>query len=283
MLVNLKEILALAEEQSRAVGAFNTPNLEAVMAALQTAEKHAVPIIIMHAQPHETVMPLEVIGPIMVDMAKKSSVPVCVHLDHGEDLNYLRRALEVGFSSVMYDGSRLDYGRNVENTRKAVCMAHRYSAGIEAEIGLMGAGEGGAPAGRSTAGEYTDPGAARRFVLDTGIDALACSFGTVHGFYTAKPRLDFQRIAAIRELTGLPLVMHGGSGVDAGDYRKAIANGVRKINYFSYMSLAGAEACKELLRTAEVKYFHELALAATRGMAADAERALRVFYGISAE
>jgi len=138
MLVNLQELMSYAEKNNCAIGAFNTPNLESVMAVLQNAETYQVPVIIAHAQVHEDVMPLETIGPIMVLCAKKAKVPVCVHLDHGESLDYIEKALELGFTSVMYDGSKLAFEDNVENTLKAVKLARKYGAGIEAELGVMG-------------------------------------------------------------------------------------------------------------------------------------------------
>ena len=144
MLVTLKEILKIAEEKKIAVGSFNTPNLESLMAVVGAAEKLNVPVIIQFAQCHEPWIPLSVIGPVMVEHAKKASVPVCVHLDHGETLEYLQQALELGFTGIMYDGSVLPYEENMENTKKAVAMAAETGAGVEAELGSMGKRESGA-------------------------------------------------------------------------------------------------------------------------------------------
>ena len=129
MLVNLVEILKLAEEKKCAVGAFNTPNWECILAVIDAAEKLNVPVIISHAQLHEEVSPLAKIGPIMVEAAKRAKGPVCVHLDHCETLDYMAQALEIGFTGVMYDGSTLPYEENLENTKKAVAMAKNYSCG----------------------------------------------------------------------------------------------------------------------------------------------------------
>jgi fructose-bisphosphate aldolase class II len=281
MLVNLKEILKIASKKNWAIGSFNTPNLEPLMAVLNSAEKNDLPVIIAHAQLHESVMPLDIIGPIMVSMARKSSVPVCVHLDHGEDLDYIGRALDMGFTSVMFDGSLLSYEENVRHTLRACWLARQYNASVEGEIGAMGSREGSEGEAEREA-LYTDPDTALRFVRDTGIDALACSFGTVHGFYKSKPKLDFERIKKINELTKIPLVMHGGSGVSAEDYTRAINCGIRKINYYSYMSLAGVNSVKERLNNVngqeEVKFFHDLALIAAAAMEKDVERAMKVFY-----
>ena len=278
MLVNLVEILKMAEEKKCAIGAFNTPNLECVNAVLAAAEELKVPVILMHAQIHEEVSPLETIGPVLVQSAKSAKVPVCAHLDHCEDLGYMAKALEIGFTGVMYDGSTLPYGENLANTKKAVAMAKKYNCGVEAELGALASREGGTA---NAAGPvYTDPDEAAAFCKETGIDALAPSFGTAHGIYKARPVLDLNRVKVISEKTGLPLVMHGGSGVSTEDYRTGIANGLRKINYYSYMSKAGTNAVKELLEKEDVTFFHDLALAAERAMRLDAVKAMRIFAGL---
>lgn len=279
MLVTLNEILKMAEERGCAIGAFNTPNLECIRAVIDTAEKYNVPVIISHAELHEEVAPLDVIGPVMVLSARNAKVPVCVHLDHCETLDYMARALEIGFTGVMYDGSLLPYERNVANTIQAVAMAKPYRAGVEAEIGQLASREGGM--GENAGGPvYTDPDLAERFARQTGIDALAPSFGTAHGIYKSKPVLDLERVAVIKERVGLPLVMHGGSGVSPEDYRTAIQNGIRKINYYSYMSKAGTTAAKELLAGGDVTFFHDVAMAAQKAMAADVDKAFQVFYNL---
>lgn len=140
MLVNLVEILKMAEEKKCAIGAFNTPNLECINAVLAAAEELKVPVILMHAQIHEEVSPLETIGPVLVQSAKSAKVPVCAHLDHCEDLGYMAKALEIGFTGVMYDGSTLPYGENLANTKKAVVMAKKYNCGVEAELGALASG-----------------------------------------------------------------------------------------------------------------------------------------------
>ena len=277
MLVNMNEILRYAEEKGCCVGAFDTPNLEILMAVLRAAEKRNEPVIIQHAQLHEPEMPIRIIGPIMVRMAKEASVPVCAMLDHGEDMDYVRTALELGFSAVMIDGSSKPYDENVRLTREAVALAKEYGASVEAEIGIVTGHEGREFHIEEPGAAYTDPELAARFVRDTGIDALAASVGTVHGFYATQPKLDFDRIEKIKELTGLPLVMHGGSGISVEDTQRAIRCGIRKINYFSYMSNAGVRAVKELLAEKDVKYFHDLANAAVDGMEKDVLSAMGMF------
>lgn len=278
MLVTLNEIMALAKEKDCGIGAFNTPNLECLNAVLNAAEELDVPVIISHAELHETVSPLAVIGPVMVAAAKRAKVPVCVHLDHCETLSYMEEALEMGFTGVMYDGSALRYEENVANTKSAVAMAKKYGANVEAEIGTLASREDG---GASAAGPvYTDPDLAVQFCAETGIDALAPSFGTAHGIYKAKPVLDLQRVKVISEKTGLPLVMHGGSGVSDEDYRVAIHNGIRKINYYSYMAKAGVAAVQAMLAEGDVTYYHDLALTAQKAMEENVKKAMGVFAGL---
>lgn len=282
MLVTLKEILELAEAKRRAVGAFNTPNLESVMAVLSAARRTGQPVILMHAEIHEPLVPLQMIGPVMLALADRAAVPVCVHLDHGESLDYLRQAMELGFTSVMYDGSALPYEENCANTRIAVGLARRYGVSVEGEIGTLGRREILEDQGtdeQAEAGRYTDPALAGRFVRETGIDALACAFGTAHGLYARAPRLDFERLARIRDSAAVPLVMHGGSGVKPEDYARAIGCGVRKINYYTYMAKAGGEAVRQ---AKEAVFFHEFVTAGMEAMSRDAEKAISIFSGMGA-
>lgn len=283
MLVTLKEILEIAEEKKIAIGAFNASGLEAIEAEIAAAEQLNLPVIIQFAQCHETLVPLSTIGPIMVDMAKKASVPVCVHLDHGETLEYLEEAMKIGFTGIMYDGSVLPYEENVANSKKAVKMAKKYGASVEAELGSMGKRESGTGDGseQDDTKIYTDPDLAAKFVEETGIDALACSFGTTHGIYLTKPKLDFDIVKMVREKTGnIPVVMHGGSGVSKEDYCKAVEAGVRKINYFTYMDKAGGNAVVKYLNELEEgapAFFSSIFTAAREAMKEDVKAAMKVF------
>lgn len=278
VLVTLKEMMETAEKRKIAVGAFNTPNLESLQAVMEAAEEQKLPVIVQFAQCHEPWLPLSIIGPIMVEAARKASVPVCVHLDHGETLEYLQQALDLGFTSIMYDGSVLSYEENLANTKKAVEMAMKKGASVEAELGSMGKRESGA---EDETKIYTDPELAASFVKDTGIDALACSFGTTHGIYLTEPKLDFDVVKKVRSLTGnLPVVMHGGSGVSKEDFRKAIEAGVRKVNYFTYMDKAGGSgvlAYLEGLKEGEPVFFSSLSMAAAKAMKENVKEAMRQF------
>ena len=285
MLVTLKEIMELAEEKNIAIGSFNASGLEAIEAELAAAEELNLPVIIQFAQCHEPWIPLTTIGPIMVEMAKKATVPVCVHLDHGETLDYLQKALEIGFTGIMYDGSVLPYEENLANTKKAVEMAKKYGASVEAELGSMGkretgAGDGGAGVDDDTK-IYTDPVLAASFVAETGIDALACSFGTTHGIYLTEPKLDFDVVRNVRKkCNNIPVVMHGGSGVSTEDYHKAVDAGVRKINYFTYMDKSGGQAVEKYLgelKDGEPRFFSSIFMVARDAMKENVKSAMQVF------
>ncbi len=275
MLVTLKQILKIAEAKKCAVGSFNTTGLECVEAVIAAAEELDVPVVIMHAQVHEEMglCKLDVIGRVMLMMAERAKVPVSVHLDHGTDLYYLKKALDLGFTSIMYDGSNLPYDINLANTCAAVEMAEGYGASVEAEMGSMGIRD---KAPDDPDNLYTNPEAAKSFVEQSGIDALACAFGTVHGIYLKQPKLDLPRLEKVDSLVDIPLVMHGGSGISDEDYRNVIARGIRKINYYTYMAKAGGNAVAE---SSDKTYFHDIAVTATKAMKENALHAMKVFSG----
>lgn len=274
MIVSLKNILAEAEKRKCAVGAFNTPSMTEARAIIAAAEETGSPVIIMHAQVHEEMglCKMDEVAPMMRFYAERASVPVCVHLDHGTDIEYVKRGLALGFNSVMYDGSELSVEDNFKNTAYIKELALTYGADVEGEIGSMGARESGA--GGSDESIYTDPDMAKKFVEETGIDALACAFGTAHGLYLKAPKLDFARLDKIRSLVSVPLVMHGGSGVSPEDYKKVIALGVRKINYYSYMAKAGATAVKAMENAI---FFHDISVTALNAMKEDVKTAIELF------
>lgn len=284
MLATLNEVMKIAEEKKIAIGSFNTPNLESLQAVTEAAEELGLPVIIQFAQCHESWLPLKTIGPIMVEAAQKAAVPVCVHLDHGETLEYLQEALELGFTAIMYDGSALSYEENLANTKKAVEMAKKTGASVEAELGSMGKRESGAGDGSGEEDDtkiYTDPRQAAAFIAQTGIDALACSFGTTHGIYLTEPKLDFDVVKNVRRLTGnIPVVMHGGSGVSREDYKKAVEAGVRKVNYFTYMDKSGGSAAADYLKNlaeGEPVFFSSISMAARAAMKENVKAAMKQF------
>lgn len=199
------------------------------------------------------------------------------------------RALRAGFTSVMFDGSALSYEENVEQTAEIVRVAHAMGATVEGELGHIFSSETGhkSESVKESADDYdnlediyTQPAAAKDFVERTNVDVLAIAFGTAHGLYEKKPVLDLDRIRLIREAIDVPFVMHGGSGLNKEEYQTAIQNGVRKINYFTYMSIAGADAIAKQVRAAnsgEILYFHELSVTAKNAMRENAKNAMRIF------
>ncbi|AYB00500.1 class II fructose-bisphosphate aldolase [Lachnoanaerobaculum umeaense] len=275
MLITLRNILDIAESKNMAIAAFNATSLEGIMAVIEAAEEENTPVILQFANAaHGKYIPLEKIGKVMVMLAEEAKVPVCVHLDHGDNFDEIKTALDIGFSSIMYDGSALSFKENVANTRYARYIADVYGASIEAELGSMGA-EG---AEGNVMGAYTDPETAKIFVEETDIDALAASFGTVHGIYKSEPKLDFNRIEKIRELTDVPVVMHGGSGISDDDFRKCIDCGVRKINFYTYAAKFAGDAIRKMAaETNGNLYSHDVFVTARESMKETYRDAIRVF------
>jgi len=281
MLVNLTDLMRIAEDRQIAIGAFNGPTLESARAALEAAEHLDMPLILQHAPVHDKYIPLSLAGKILLTLAEDARIPVCVHLDHGDRLETVMQAIRLGFTSVMFDASGSPFEENLQKTAEVVQLAHAVGVSVEAELGNMPHNFYGELTDYRPEAFYTVPEDAARFAKETGVDALAISFGTVHGVYKAKPKLNFDIIRRVREATGgLPLVMHGGSGLTDEDYRTAIACGIRKINYYTYQALAGGRGIYETVAAQpQGLYFHDAAVAATNAMREDVTRILRVFGG----
>lgn len=240
MLVNMKEILEVAEKEGYAIPCINTPNEETVRAVIGAAEELNTPIIIDHAQVHDSLIPIERIGPVMLKYAKEARVPVCVHLDHGSDYEFVMRAIKVGFPSIMYDCSALPYEENLAKVKKFVQIAHAAGITVEAELGVMASTEEdthGDAESRVLTNEdikefFTEPEEAKAFAEETGCDALAVCFGTMHGIYAEPPVLDIERVKALR--AAIPdtcrVVMHGASGVEFDQVQNAISAGLSLIH-----------------------------------------------------
>jgi fructose-bisphosphate aldolase class II len=246
----MTQILKDAEAGGYAIGCINTPNLETIRGVIGAAEEVNVPIIIDHAQVHdENGIKVEVIGPLMVEYAKKAKVPVCVHVDHGSDFSFIIRCLRAGFSSVMYDLSALPYEENLSKVKEFTEYAHKAGISVEAELGIMTLAMGEGWTHETIKTTFTDPKQAADFAERSGVDALAVCFGTAHGIYAEPPVLDIQRVRDIR--AAMPdttrVVMHGGSGVDEKQVQEAITAGVSKLNYYSYLGMAATENMAKML------------------------------------
>lgn len=278
MLASLTEVISEAKKMGGAAASVNTTNFESLYAVLDAAEELNVPVIIAHAQVHEPVAPLDKIGPMMVEAAKRAKVKVCVHLDHGEDAEYCKRAIELGFNSVMIDFSTLSYEDNLKGTKEMTDYAHARGVMVEAELGKMPSREDGGGKVENKEALYTDPEMVPEFIEKTGVDALAIAFGTAHGIYTETPVLSIDIVKKVTEKTNVPLVMHGGSGISHEDYRNVIKAGIGKINYYSYMSYAGYAAAKAAVAKKDADYYHNLALDAKLAMKENIMETMKVFY-----
>ncbi len=244
-LATTKEMLQKAQAGRYAVGAFNANNLEYVQAIIEAAEEEKAPVILQASQGAIKYAGLEMIVAMVRASADAVTVPVALHLDHGTDYKQNVRCLRAGFSSLMFDGSSLSFEENVAITRKIVEMAHAAGVPVEAELGKV------ATAGHVTPEEVkalmTDPDEAKRFVEETGVDSLAVAVGSVHKMVTQEARIDHARVARIRELTGVPLVLHGASGVTDEGYRAGIAAGICKINIATELNKAFTRGIHEAL------------------------------------
>ena len=282
MLISLGEALDFGQKHNCGIAAINTPTFEMLVAAIKVAERHGIPLIVQHAEVHESVNSIENIGPAMVELAKRSSAPLVVHVDHGESFDYVRRGFDVGFNSAMFDGSRLPYEQNLQVTKDVVALAtERGGLGVEAELGVMPGREDGVDSAQGVGDSslYTDPDLAEEFVSATGVTALACSFGTVHGLYKAEPKINYELISTLRQRTGVPIVMHGGSGLSAAEYRECIKRGVQKINYYTYADKAALEAAKQLLTDEPETYvFAPVAVAAERAVEKNLDELVHCLY-----
>ena len=259
---------------------FNATGFDSLQAVVAAAEELNRPVIIAHAEVHNVYNDISMVGPAMVAVANNAKVPVCVHLDHGTSLDMVYKALRLGFTSVMMDASAMPYEENLRLTKMITEAAHAMNVSVEAELGRLVTGEAGSGethVDMKAEDFYTAPKEAKEFCEATGIDALAIAFGTAHGFYTAQPKLDFDVVKNVAKATGLPLVMHGGSGVSEEGFKKSIANGIRKINYYSYMSKAGYNAAKALIEKSTTSYLHDVEYAAMQAMKEDVKKAIKVF------
>jgi fructose-bisphosphate aldolase, class II len=246
-LVTLQSMLSRAYQKGYAVGAFNIINLTFLEAITDAARWTASPVILNIAEIHLPFIVMENIAPVVKEIAKRENFDMVLNLDHGLTIAVIERAIANGFTSIMFDGSHLDFEENVRQTREIVRMCHARNISVEAELGAVGGAEGGGLVGEADPAKYTDTQQAKEFVEKTGVDALAVAIGNSHGRYKGRPDLDFNRLCSIRDVTGIPLVLHGGSGISAGDFRRAISLGIAKINFYTGMSDAAIQATKKHL------------------------------------
>ncbi|MDP4134023.1 MAG: class II fructose-bisphosphate aldolase [Bacillota bacterium] len=257
MYVSMKDMLDMANKQGYAVMAINCFNLETARTVITAAELEKAPVIVNIHQDHFlNHCDSELITPIVKTLAARAKVNVTLNFDHGQELDYLFKAIDDGFSSVMVDASRFDLDGNIAMTKKVVEYAHKKGVSVEGEIGCLGASEGGAFTVNSM---YTDPQDAKRFAEETGIDALAISIGTSHGNYPEGmvPKFDMERLCEIKRLTKMPLVLHGGSGSGEENILNSVKNGINKINVgCDFMNANRDNTAKILAENPDINYFY---------------------------
>ena len=245
MIVNMDSVLIPAKREHYAVGLFNAVNLELARGIISAAETLHSPVIMGTAEILLPYGPLEEVSYYLIPMAKKASVPVVIHLDHGLKYETCIKALELGFTSIMYDCSLDSYEENVRKVKEMADIAHSYGATIEGELGQVGNNEGSVEDSSHMSEPskfFTDPRMAKDYVEKTGVDALAIAVGNAHGAYKLPPKLDFERIYSIAQAVDVPLVLHGGSGLTDHDFKRAIQEGISKVNIFTDINIAAAEA-----------------------------------------
>jgi fructose-bisphosphate aldolase class II len=245
MLVTLNDVLLPAKRGKYAVGLFNAVNMELARGIIAAAEATQSPVIMGTAEVLFPYGPLEEVSYYLLPMAKKAKVPVVIHLDHGLRKETCIKALELGFTSIMYDCSTDDYDTNVAKVKEMAEIAHSYGATIEGELGHVGDNEGSAEGSSHLSDPskfFTDPKLAKDYVEKTKVDALAIAVGNAHGAYKLPPKLDFARIKEIANTVDVPLVLHGGSGLTDDDFRRAIKEGISKVNIFTDINIAAVKA-----------------------------------------
>lgn len=247
MLVTGSELLLDAQKRGYAVGAFNVNNMEIIQAIIEAAEETNSPVILQASQGGIKYAGIEYIAALGKLAAENAKVPVALHLDHGTDFDQVMLCIRNGFSSVMIDGSRFPLDENIAFTKKVIEVAHAVGVTVEAELGKIGGTEDHITVGEKDA-TFTDPQEALKFVNETNVDYLAIAVGTAHGVYVGDPKLDFERIKAIRNIIDIPLVLHGSSGVPYEALEKAISLGICKINIDTDIRIAFAQGVKNLIK-----------------------------------
>ena len=273
-LVPMKKLLEKAENEGIAIGAFSVGNMEMIMGAVAAAEELNTPIILQIAECRLKNSPLELMGPMMISAAKNAKVDIAVHLDHGLRIETVQKALEMGFTSVMFDGSALPLEENIKAVKQVRQMADQYGATVEAELGVVGGNEGDGAAHEILC---TNPDDAKLFCDETGVDALAVAIGNAHGNYPVLPNLRFDVLDDINKMVDTPLVLHGGTGITDEMFQQAIMLGVRKVNIatasFDNLAKYALDYCKPL----EKANYFELSRQESIGVYENVKRHIKIF------
>ncbi len=273
-LVTMSELLADTQDGGYAIGSFSVSNMEMVLGVVKACEETGSPLILQIAEVRLAQSPLALIGPLMVSAAEHADIPIAVHFDHGKTLDVIEQALEIGFSSVMLDGSHLPLQENIALTKRAKTLADDFGADIEGEIGAVGGSEDGS---EEIAVHCTSPEQAAEFLEQTQVDALAVAIGNAHGNYKQAPQLRLDLLQKLHETLDVPLVLHGGTGISPDDFRACIARGIRKIN----IATATFDAVQQNVRAAysanRVSGYYDLQQAEVEGAYQNALCHLKIF------
>lgn len=232
MLVNSKELLLIAKKNHFSIPATNFIDLNSARTFIKVAESKGLPLILPFAQSHNNLISLEEAALIGKYLANSVKVPVVLHLDHGEDYEFIRRAIDLGFTSVMIDASQKEFEDNINISRKVVEYAHKHGVTVEAELGHVGANENYEDHEVADS-VYTEVADVLEFIDRTSVDSLAISIGTAHGVYKGSPKINFERLKEINDMVKIPLVLHGGSSTGDENLSKCALNGISKINIFT--------------------------------------------------
>lgn len=274
MLVNMRDLLSDAQKGNYAVGSFSVANMEMVLGVIKAAEELNAPIILQIAEVRLKQSPLEIIGPLMVAAAKNAKVPVAVHFDHGKTIEKITQALDIGFTSVMFDGSHLPLDENIEFTKKIIEIARKYEASVEAEIGCVGGSEDGS---EDIAINCTKPEDAVKFENETGVDALAIAIGNAHGNYKSTPKLRFDILSEVEQKTHTPLVLHGGTGISPDDFVRCSKTGIKKINIATATFDRVEQSVRSAYKSGSINGYYDLQGAEVEGAYQNAKKHILIF------
>lgn len=274
MLVNMRELLKDAQDGNYAVGSFSVANMEMVLGVLKAARELSAPVILQIAEVRLKQSPLEIIGPLMVAAAENADTPVAVHFDHGKTEEKIKQALDLGFTSVMFDGSHLPLDENIATTKRIIDIAGKYNASVEAEIGCVGGSEDGS---EDIAINCTKPQDAVRFEAETSVDALAIAIGNAHGNYKDVPKLRFDILQKVNETTNTPLVLHGGTGISPDDFVKCSKNGIKKINIATATFDCVEQSVRQAYEQDAINEYYDLHLAEIDGAYQNAKKHIMIF------
>ncbi len=276
-LVNMRDMLYHAYENCYAVGAFDLVSLDFLEAVIGSAERCRAPVILSIAEPHFAHYDFELMMPAVEAAAKRASVPVAIQLDHGSNLDSTIKAINLGCNGVMLDASNMDFPDNINTTKAVVDMAHACGVPVVGELGYVGGVEGEGAEQHPGETELTIPSQAKAYVERTGVDFLAVSIGTVQGRMKGRAKLDFSRLKQINQIVDIPLVIHGGSGLNEDQFRRLTSLGVSKINYFTGLSDVAAKTLCERVKSNRTGSFSDLKQGVKEAIGEDVERCLRLW------